>query len=755
VAEAVLLRPLPYAELDRLVQVTETNPLKGWLHETAAPANFLDWRRANRSFTDLAGYVETPVFLTGQGEPQRLRGVAVTGNLIDVLGVAPRLGRAFTFEETFEGRDRVALLTHDTWQALFAGDPGIVGRTASLDGKGYAVVGVMPPGFFFPTREVQVLIPLGMTAGDFAQTRRPHFLGVVARLRLEVAMRQAAADMDRIAGELERTYPDTNTRMGVRLDGLHATLARDERPALLLLLAAVGVLFLAVCSNVANLLLGRSAARSREFAIRHAMGADRARLVRQVLTEGLCLSLAGGALGIVLAVLGQAALVRFAADTIPAFAELRMNRAVMLFALGVTLVAPLLFGLAPALSASEPDALRERAGTARRRSLRGSLVAAEAALSVVLVVGAVLISRSLLRLEAVPPGFAPVGAVSFTVSLPRERYPDEKVAAAVDEIERRLQAVPGVAAVGAGAKLPLRGYAYTGDATPEGRAGDDYERELRHNFATPGYFRAVGATLVSGRVFTPADDAQAAPVTVVNRTLERVYFRGESALGRRIKFGRPQDDDGWVTVVGVVADQQQDGLDREVRPEAFTPLAQESMRQLTFVLRGANTRTLPAPAREAVRSFDPELAVTDAAPLADLVRSSLGDQRFRASLLVAFALMAMLLAALGVYGVLAYAVACRTREIGVRLAVGAPRGRLFAMVLGDGLRPVLAGIALGLPLAYAGATLGRSLLFGIAPADPPTYAVTVAVLGAVALAACAIPAARAMRVDPLVCLRED
>jgi putative ABC transport system permease protein len=758
VADAVLMRPLPYLAPERLVRVTETNPQKGWVAQTAAPANLLDWRRLNRSFTDLAGFQQGEVFLTGHGEPQRLRAVFATGNLLDVLGVAPQLGRGFTFDETYEGASAVVVLTHGAWHTLFADDPGIVGRTLSLNGQAVRVIGVMPPGFFFPGRDVQLLRPLGAKQADFEARRRAHFLAVVGRLRDGVSLADARADLARIAAELERTYPDTNTQMGVRLDAFHGALAESEGPALLLLLAAVAVLFLAVCANVANLQLGRAATRAREFAIRHAMGAGRGRLVRQVLTEGLCLSVAGGLLGVLLAAAGQAAVVQVLPQALPAFAELRLDARVLAFACAASLLAPLVFALGPALASSDEGALRERSATGSTGPLRAMLVAAEVAACTVLVAGAALLAQSLYRLGDVAPGFAPERATSFGVALPSVRYPEDgERVEAVAEIERRLRALPGVDSVGTAARLPLRGYVYTNDATVEGRGGDDYERELRHNFATPGYFDAVGATLVSGRGFTDADDAAAPPVAIVNQALERRYFRGAPAVGKRVKYGRPQDADApWVTIVGVVADQRQDALDREPRPEAFTPLAQEASGRVSFVVRGpADRAALAAGARAAVRGFDEELAVTDLAPLDELVRASLGDQRFRTVLLVAFAAIALLLAGLGVYGVLAYTVASRWRELGVRLAVGAPRGRLFAMVVRDGLRPVAAGLAMGLPLALAAALLGRSLLFGIAPADPATYAATVAVLGAVALVACLVPAARATRVDPLVCLRED
>jgi putative ABC transport system permease protein len=571
-------------------------------------------------------------------------------------------------------------------------------------------------------------------------------------------MDQAREEMAAIASRLEREYPDTNVKMGVRLEDYHGSLAEAKRPAVLLLLAAVGVLFLVVCSNVANLQLGRAAARTHEFAVRQALGAGRGRLVRQVLTESLVLSALGGTLGFALASGAPALVARFAPTVLPGFAALQLDTAVTSFAVALVVVAPLLFALGPALGAGGTSVLRDRGqtGPAGGRRLRSLLVAAETALSAILVVGAALLARSLIRLEAVPPGFTADGAVTFKVSLPSLRYPkDDDAVRAVDELVRRLREGGAFAVVAATRKLPLSGYAYTSDATPEGRGPDDYERELRYNAITPDYFRAVGATLVRGRAFAESDDADGAPVTIVNEALERAYFHGD-ALGRRIKFGRPTDDDPWVTIVGVVADMRQDGLDKPVRPEAYSPLWLDPSDSMTFVVRGkAPPDTLVAAARRVVRTFDADLTLTDVALLDDLAAGSVQDQRFRTALLGAFAAMALGLAAVGIYGVLAYSVARRTREIGVRAALGAPRRRLFAMIVRDGLRPVLPGLAVGLPAAAAAARLAQSLLFGVGPTDPAAYAVTAGALGLVAAVACAVPAARALRVDPAACLREQ
>jgi len=762
VAQAVLWRPLPYARPDRLVEITETNPLKHWTHTVAAPANFADWQKMNTVFTGIAAYYPNDVFLSGQGEPQRLKGIAVTGNLFGVLGVVPLLGRTFRDEETFEGKSRVAILSYNLWQVEFAGDPHIVGRSISLTGKTYDIVGVMPRNFFFPGHDKQIYIPFGFKPSIFVEHRRPHYLNVIARLRDDVSLEHASRQMTAVASRLEQMYPDTNTKMGVRLDGFHNTLTQEKRPAMAMLLSAVCVLFLIVCSNVANLQLGRAAARGREFSIRQALGAGRGRLVRQLLIESLALSLAGGALGLALAVFARSALLRWAPAAIPRYAELRIDAWVVLFGACVTLLAPLLFGIVPALASSRADALRDRGETGSRggRSLRNVLVGCEVALSVILVVGAGLLIRSLIQLENIDPGFNPDRAVSFRLFLSETRYAkSEHTVRAIQEIERRIRTEPGVQVVGIGLVLPLQGMAWTDDATVEGHAPGDYERELRHNAVTPNFFRATGTRLVRGRFLNAFDTERSPPVTLVNESLAKNYFRGADAVGKRIKFGIDRDPDPWVTVVGVVADAKQDSMSARVEPEVYVPLTQsgpEGGLGITVVIRGSATPdALVAAARREIHAVDKDLALTDVIMLRELVHESVGDQRFRTSLLAGFAGCALFLAALGVYGVLAYSVAQRTREIGVRMALGASATQLFRMVLRDGLRPVLAGSIVGLAGAYAVTGLIQSMLFGIAPVDPPTYLLTCAILAAVALTACAVPAARAIRVDPLVSLREQ
>src|SRR5262245_12817709 len=482
---AVLLRPLPYRQPTPLVRLFETNPLRNWTRNIAAPANYADWRARNKVFTDIAAYEQfnatgsgaNELFLTGFGEPQGLKAMGVSGNLFAVLGAAPLMGRTFTDEETFEGKSRVVVLSYGLWQTAFGGDPGILGKAITLSGRSYDVVGIMPRSFFFPGRDVQLWTPFGYARDLIPRSRRPHWLGVVARVREGVSLEQARQNMTAIASDLEREYPDTNTKMGVRLEPLHDSFALEPRTALLMLSGAVGLLFLIVCANVANLQLGRAVIRTRELSIRRALGAGRSRLLRQLLTESVMLSLIGGALGLAVAAFSRTLLTRYAAGAIPLFADVQIDRSVLMFAVALSLCAPIIFGIVPALSSSRRELVTERSESTPRatQGLRHILVAAEVALSIVLVVGAVLLTRSLGRLEDVDPGFKQEHAITFTLSLPTARYPDAAARyRAFLDIERRLQDQPGVQAVDASSTLALRGFTWSGDTTIEGRSATDY-----------------------------------------------------------------------------------------------------------------------------------------------------------------------------------------------------------------------------------------------------------------------------------------
>ena len=770
VVGAVLLRPLPFAAPDRLVRIYETNPLRRWTANIASPANYWDWRTQNKSFVDVAAYEQftstgsgaSDLFLTGFGEPQGLKAIAVSGNLFQVLGASPLLGRTFVEEEQWEGRSRVAVLSYGLWQSAFGGDPSIVGKTITLSGRGYDVVGVMPRPFFFPGRDVQLWTPFGYTPQQVLSSRRPHWLGVVARLRPGVSLVQAREDMHGVARQLEQQYPDTNTKMGVRLEPQHDTYASGARTALLMLSGAVGLLFLIVCANLANLQLGRGVARTRELAIRRALGAGRTRILRQLLTESLVLSVTGGALGFGLAALARVALTQYAASAIPLFAVVQTDRTVLFFAVALSLAAPVLFGILPALSTARSEQVTERAESTSRetRWLRNLLITGEVALSVVLVVGAVLLLRSLDRLQDVDPGFAREHAITFTMTLPSARYPDPAARfRAFAEIERRLREQPGVQAVGATSTLALRGFTWSGDTTIEGRDATDYERDSRHMSMTPGYFSTMGIRLLAGRLFDAGDTREKPQVTIVNESLARQYFRGlpnADVVGKRIAFGRPMDKSPWVTIVGVVADEKQDGLDRPAEPTEYSSIGQRQQNPLTFVIRTTlNPDAAFAAARARIAAIDKDLALTQTTTLDDLVRASMTDAKFRTTLLSLFAGIALLLAALGIYGVLAYFVSQRSRELGIRLALGARPAALFRMVVSQGMRPVALGAVLGLAGAAAITTLMQSLLFGVTPVDPAAYGIAMVVLAVLAVAACAVPALRATRIDPLAALRDQ
>jgi putative ABC transport system permease protein len=770
VAGAVLLRPLPFKAPGELIMVFETNPLRRWTRNIAAPANYIDWRERNRSFTGIAAYEQfnsngsgaSDLFLTGFGEPQGLKSLGVSGNLFEVLGAAPLLGRTFADEEQWEGRARVAILSYGLWQSAFGGDPSIVGKTITLSGRGYDVVGVMPPAFFFPGRDVQLWMPFGYTPQLMKTSRRPHWLGVVARRRPGVSFEQARDDMTAIARDLEKQYPDTNTQMGVRLEPLHESYASGARNALLMLSGAVGLLFLIVCANIANLQLSRGVSRTRELAIRRALGAGRARILRQLLTESVVLSVVGGALGFGLAALAGIALTRYAASAIPLFAVVQTDRTVLFFALALSLAAPIIFGIVPALSTSRSEQVTERneSTTRETRWLRTLLVACEVALSIVLVSGAVLLVRSLTRLQDVDPGFNPDHAIAFTMTLPFARYQDGPARyRAFQEIERRLRQQPGVLAVGGSSAIALRGFQWTGDTTIEGRAPTDYERDTRHVSTTPGYFGAMGIRLLAGRMFDDADLRNKPEVSIVNEALARRYFRGmgvDEVVGKRVAFGRPQDKSPWVTIVGVVANEKQDGLDKPVEPAAYSSIGQRPPNPLTFVVRTTiDPEAAITSARAQVHAVDKDLALTEIATLQDVVDRSLAEVRFRTTLLGMFAGIALLLAALGIYGVLAYVVSQRAREIGIRLALGAPPAGVFRMVVRQGMLPVVAGAAAGVGIAVPMTTLIRTLLFGIQPIDPATFAISLGAVATIAVVACALPARRATRVDPLTALRHE
>jgi len=771
VVNGVLLRPLPYADPGRLVQFWETNPLKGWTQATVAPANLFDWQKRNQSFEDIAAYFGSDtkeaglsnLFLTDGGEPERLQGLYVTGNIFSVLGVDAARGRTLSAEETWAGNQRAVVLSHRLWQRRFGGDPSIVGQTISLNGTNRTIVGIMPEGFYFPKRDVELWTPMGWDQTRIAALRRPHFLRAVGRLKPEMSVEQARADMTSIAGALETEYPDTNTKMGVSIEPLQEWIVGDSRPALLVLLAAVGLVLLIACANVANLLLARAESRRKEIAIRSALGAGRGRIIQQLFIESLVLALVGGALGVLVAVWAKGLLLAIAPRGIPRLDEVKLDGAALGFTLLVTLLAAFVAGLFPAVQVSRhelTDTLREGqkgSGGSRRARLRSLLVVSEVALSFTLVIAAGLLIRSFARLTQVEPGVDTNNVLTLKLELAGTRYPEGRQAIIFfEEVERRLNELPGVESAGACTRLPLEGTNWTGDATVDGRDVDDYLREVRHKQVTQHYLRTMKIPLLEGRGYDDHDTATSVPVVVVNDVFARWAYPNQDAVGRRVKFSKPTIEGPWYTIIGVVRGEKQDGLNKEVKPEVYELHRQNATSQMFVVARTAgDPMKLVSAVREQIREIDRDLPPFDIRPMTEVLSLSLATRRFTMLLLGIFAGLALALATIGIYGVIAYSVSQRTHEIGLRRALGAQSADLLMLILWQALRLAIAGIALGLGASLALARLMTGLVFGVSVTDPATFAAVAVLLSGVAFFAACIPARRAIKVDPMVALRYE
>ena len=766
VVHGVLLKPLPFPEPERLVALWESNPDRDWTAADVAPANVLDWREQNRVFTDVTALLtlRSQLALTGSGEPQAVDAIFVCGNFFSVLGVPPLLGRWLRPEETWDDTERVVVLSHGFWRRSFGGDPKILGRDLRINARTYRVVGVMPPGFSYPLADLDVWIPMGWSKENRTQPyfRRAHYLFSVARLKPGVSLEQARADLRSIADRLEEQYPETNTHMGAGLTPLHEWVVGETRRPLLILLGAVGLVLLIACANVANLQLARATVRAREMALRSALGAGRGRLLRQLLTESLLLALLGGAAGVLLGAQGTRALLALAPGDIPRAAEIGLHPAVLLFSLAATVLTGLLFGLAPALrsvGAEAGEALRESRGASGQRGnrMRGSLMVAEVALAVVLAVGAALLAQSFLRLRQVDPGFRTENVLTAGLSLPGASYPETRaVGVLAGRLLERVETLPQVRSAAVTTALPLSGLSWTSDFTvegwPAGREGTEFHRRA----VSPGYFRTLGVPLLQGRVFTAADGAEAPPVVVINESLARRYFDGEDPVGRRVRFS-PDDPDGeWATIVGVVGDEKLEGLAAENRVEILQPFAQAPEHQLKLAVRtdGDPATLLPA-LRAALKDLDRDLPFLDVAPLDDLVAQATARERFLALLMATFAGIALALAAVGVFALISYAVTQRTREIGIRMALGAAERQVLRLVIGRAMALVLVGVGLGAAGALAFSRVLQSLLFGVSAADPATFVLVAAALALLAFSSTYVPARRAAQVDPAVALRKE
>jgi putative ABC transport system permease protein len=766
VVNTVLLRPLPYRNPDRVVMVFEDNSKLGYPRDTPAPANYIDWRDQNKVFDAMAAMAEVSLNLTGDGEPERLDGHRVSASFFPVLGVDPQLGRRFSSEEDQPGQNRVVILSHALWQRRFAGDASIVGKTITLNGAGFQVVGVMPAGFQFPTREDQFWMPIAFTPQQAAR-RGSHYLQVVARLKDGVTLQQAQAEMSAIAGRLQQQYPQSNTDVGATVVPLQEQLVGNIKPALLVLLGAVGFVLLVACANVANLLLARAAARQKEIATRIALGASRLRLVRQFLTESVLLASVGGVVGLLLSLWGVRVLKAFIPDTISQAKEISIDVKVLVFTLLVSLLTGLVFGLAPALQATKfnlnetlKEGGRDSSSNNRGNRIRAALVVAEVAISLVLLVGAGLLINSFLRLRSVDPGFRTENLLTMNVVLTPLKYPDlARRSAFYTEMLRRVEAVPGVRAATVASQIPLTQQGDSSGLLFEGRpdppAGQPNLAAIR--VVAPHYFQALGIRLLRGRGLTDQDRADSPTVAVISETMARRYWPGEDPLNKRFSFGKPESDADLVTVVGIAGDVRQFGLDKDVKPQVYMSYQQTDgfLPRYLIVSTSVEPRSVASSVRGAVWEVDRDQPVSDISTMEDVLSESLARQRFSTILLGVFGAVALVLAAVGIYGLMSYSVAQRTHEIGIRMALGARPRDVLKLAVGQGLKLVLVGVAVGALVALALTRVMASLLYGVSATDPVTFITISLVLVGVALLASFVPARRATKVDPLVALRYE
>lgn len=765
VVNGVVLRPLPYPDAERLIEVLALDRRGG--EARASTLDFLDVRAQAGALESLAAYTGRG-FTFADGEPELVLGQTVSPDLFRTLRARPALGRVFRPEESEDGRDRVLILGHGLWQRRFGGDPHVVGRKTLVNGRPYEIVGVMPEGFTFPHPRYECYSPLILKGNEEFVNRNIHILRVVGRLRQGADLHQVRAELRTIGDRLARQYPDTNEEMSFDAASLHESVVGPIKPALLLLLASVGLVLLIACANVTNLLLARSMARRRELAIRSALGAARWRLVRQVLAETLLLYAAGGAVGLLLAAWGMDALLAFAPADIPRVHEVAMDGRVLGFTAAISLATAVLFGVFPALQisrSSHVEALKDggRTVSGGRQRLRTALVIAEVALSVVLLAGAALTVRSLGRLMSVNPGFSPQGATSFSVSLPEQQYPDRAALAGFYErFVRELQG-RGLGAAGAITALPLSGQGWSNPMTPEAspRSNDPSPPLVDANGVSPGYFAAMGTPLIMGRDVSWDDRLDRAPVVVVNQALARLFWPDHDAIGRRLKLGSADSSGPWHTVIGVVADVRHESLAQAPRPAVYFPHLQFDAGLMSLVGRGIfvvvrsdrDFATVVSSAKAVLRRLDPQLPMRDIQPMSALVRASAGEPRFRGLLLGLFAAIALALSAIGIYGVLGYLVAQRTPEIAIRLALGASRSEIARVVGLQAGVPVLSGLAIGAAAALWLTRLIRGMLFDVRPTDPLAFAVVVGVLLAAAALATLLPLRAALRVDPMTALK--
>jgi putative ABC transport system permease protein len=767
VVNAVLLRPLPFKESERLITLQPVDVRQSDSHNSVSYPNFVDWRAESNSFEQLAAFRERSFTLSGNGEPVRLNGAVVSADLFALLGIAPSLGRSFRAEDDKAGAF-VVMLSHGLWQRLFNSDPQVIGRKVTLNNLSLTVVGVMPTGFQFPiaaeSAELWTTVSYDSTGNSpMTANRGLSYLRVIGRLKPGVKIGQAQAEMSVIARRLELQYPNENAHQWVRLVSALDQLVGDVRRPLLVLFGAVGLVLLIACANVANLLLARAMGRRREMAVRSALGASRGRVVRQLLTESILLALVGCVCGWLLAFGGLELFLSLNPENIPRLQDIRLDGRVLSFTLLVSLLTGVIFGLAPATQASKTElteTLKEggRSGqNLRHTGLRGVLVIAEVAAALVLMTGAGLLLNSLWRLLQVNPGFDPHGVLTLGISLPNARYSGPQSVEFYQRLQARLQTLPGVRAASASWVLPLSGSNPSLGVEIEGRPTTPAERaEVDCNLILPDHFRAMGMRLINGRDFTASDDLRVSPVVIINEAFKRRFFPYEDPIGKRI---RPMASSGdgepeMREIIGIVGDVKS-SLTTEAQPEFYAPYAQLPItKSLTLALRiESDPRGLISAVRAEAQLLDKELPVFEIKTLDQRFNAAVAPPRFYSLLLAIFAGVALILTMIGLYGVMAYAVAQRTHEIGIRLALGAQGGDVLRMVVRQGMKLTLIGMLLGVSGALALTRSLKMLLFGVNSTDPLTFAGVLLLLFIVALVACWIPARRATKVDPMVALR--
>jgi putative ABC transport system permease protein len=770
VVNAVLLRPLPYPNAERIAAIQELNEKGTRVQVTAA--NFLDWRAQSTSFEELAAIFTRSTNLAAGDGAERIDLAMTSANFFQVFGVQPYAGRFFLKEDERAGHEPVAVISHSLWQRQFGGDPSLVGRSITLDGQTYTVVGIAPVGFQYPDRtEIWIPpfkdVPTLSPQMDIQRARGFGFLSAVGLLKAGVPVKQAHDEMTAITGRLRKQYPETNSKRFDRVVSLHTHLVGESSIALLLLLGAVALLLLIACANVANLLLARAASRQKEIAVRLALGATRLRLMRQLLVESVLLALVGGTLGLILGWWGVDMMRRLLPVDFPRAQGISLDLRALGFTLLVSIATGLLFGLAPALQSTNPDineALKENArgsaGGVRRNRVRSLLIISEVALSLVLLIGAGLLFRSFMRLQAVELGFRPEHVLTFRLAPSGANFTDNATYSNFyNQVAERIRQLPGVEDVGVINTLPLS-KGPTAGFRVEGRPEVTKDKWPTTNYrsVSPDYFRTVNVPLLKGRVFDAHDNDSSPLVVMVNQSLVRRDFEGEDPVGKRINLGGNGADGQpiWFQIVGVVADVRNIELNAEPTPEMYTSFLQDPFVSMSYVVRSeVDPEGLVPSIREAVRQVDKAQPVADVKEMDEIVRGAAAQPRFNSLLLGLFASLALLLAAAGIYGVMSYAVTQRTHEIGVRVALGAQARDVLRLIIGQCLKLTLIGLAIGIVGALALSRLMESLLYGVKPTDPWTFMSGVLLFIAVALLACYVPARRATKIDPLIALRYE